>query len=188
MKMNIVQPIRDKEKLEQMKFELKKNGTRDYMLFYVGINTGLRVSDIVKLKVSDVKNANGTMKEYVTIVEKKTSKTKKFPIYNGLLAELTKYTSDMEQDQYLFPSQKGVNQHITEVQAYRILNKAGKNIGLEEIGTHSMRKTFGYHHYQQNKDVALLQEIFNHSAPIITLRYIGINQDIIDSSLRSFAL
>ena len=85
--MNIVQPIRDKEKLEQMKFELKKHGTRDYMLFYLGINTGLRVSDIVKLKVSDVKNANGTMKEYVTIVEKKTSKTKKFPIYNGLLAD-----------------------------------------------------------------------------------------------------
>lgn len=170
--MNIVQPIRDKEKLERMKEELKKHGTRDYMLFYLGINTGLRVSDIVKLQVKDVKEPTGVMKEYVTIIEKKTKKEKRFPIYNGLLAELTKYTSHMEQEEYLFQSRKGTNQPITEVQAYRILNTAGKNIGLAEIGTHTMRKTFGYHHYQQNKDVAILQEIFNHSAPSITLRYI----------------
>lgn len=186
--MNIVQPIRDKNKLEEMKEELKKSGTRDYLLFLLGINTGLRVSDIVKLQVKDVKDASGTMKEYVTIIEKKTNKLKKFPICNGLLAELTKYTSNMQQDEYLFKSQKGTNKPITTVQAYRILNKAGANIGLEEIGTHTMRKTFGYHHYQQNKDVAILQEIFNHSAPSITLRYIGINQDNIDMAYRNFSL
>ena len=47
--MNFVQPIRDKEKLEEMKNELRKNGTRDYMLFYTGINTGLRISDLLRL-------------------------------------------------------------------------------------------------------------------------------------------
>ena len=146
-----------------MKDELKKYGTRDYILVNLGINISLMISDIVKLKVSDAKNAKVTMKKYVTTIENKTSKSKKFIIYNVLLAELTKYTSNMQQDQYLFQSSKGTNQHITEVQAYRILNKAGKNIGLEELGTHSMRKTFSYHHYQQNKDVALLKEIFNHS-------------------------
>ena len=185
--MNIVQPIRDKKKLEEMKEELRKSGTRNYLLFLLGINTGLRVSDIVKLQVKDVKDPSGTMKEYVTIIEKKTKKVKKFPICNGLLAELTRYTSNMEQEQYLFPSQKG-SKNITEVQAYRILNTAGKNIGLAEIGTHTMRKTFGYHHYQQNHDVAILQEIFNHSAPSITLRYIGINQDNIDQAYRNFSL
>jgi len=46
----------------------------------------------------------------------------------------------------------------------------------------------GYHFYQRTKDVALLQEIFNHSAPSITMRYIGINQDIIDSALDDFSL
>ena len=186
--MNVVQPIRDKNKLEEMKEELKKNGTRDYLLFLLGINTGLRISDIVKLQVKDVKDPSGAMKEYVTIIEKKTNKLKKFPICNGLLAELTKYTNNMEQEQYLFQSQKGTNKPITTVQAYRILNKAGANIGLEEIGTHTMRKTFGYHHYQQNKDVAILQEIFNHSAPSITLRYIGINQDNIDMAYKNFSL
>ncbi|MBO8430908.1 site-specific integrase, partial [Spirochaetes bacterium] len=56
------------------------------------------------------------------------------------------------------------------------------------IGTHSMRKSFGYHHYKQFKDVAMLQMIFNHSSPQITLRYIGINQDQIDNSYRQFEL
>jgi integrase len=51
-----------------------------------------------------------------------------------------------------------------------------------------MRKTFGYWHYQQYHDVAMLQTIFNHSSPSITLRYIGINQDEIDKSYRDFSL
>ena len=78
--MNLVQPIRDKEKLEEMKEELKKNGTRDYLLFYTGINTGLRVSDVVKLKYDDVRNIDGSMKTHISIIEQKTNKPKKFPI------------------------------------------------------------------------------------------------------------
>ena len=59
-------------------------------------------------------------------------------------------------------------------------------IGLKDIGTHTMRKSFGYHHYQQFKDVALLQAILNHSSPSITMDYIGVNQDNIDISYRNF--
>ncbi|WP_425389003.1 hypothetical protein [Domibacillus iocasae] len=51
-----------------------------------------------------------------------------------------------------------------------------------------MRKTFGYHFYQQTKDVAMLQQIFGHSAPSVTLRYIGINEDMMDQALQSFSL
>ncbi|MGW8655087.1 tyrosine-type recombinase/integrase, partial [Nocardia salmonicida] len=69
-----------------------------------------------------------------------------------------------------------------------ILNEAAAHVGLEEIGTHSLRKTFGYHYYQKTKDVAMLQEIFGHSAPSITLRYIGINEQMIDESLEDFSL
>ncbi|MCQ9844315.1 site-specific integrase, partial [Staphylococcus aureus] len=58
-----------------------------------------------------------------------------------------------------------------------------KSIGLSEIGTHSMRKTFGYHYYKQTKDVALLMAVFNHSSQYITLRYIGINQDVMNESI-----
>lgn len=94
----------------------------------------------------------------------------------------------MKTGEYLFKSRKGENRPITTVQAYRIISEAAKRIGLEEIGIHTMRKTFGYWHYQKYKDVAILQEIFNHLSPSVTLRYIGINQDNIDKSYMNFSL
>ena len=133
------------------------------------------VSGIVKLTRDDVKNSDGSIKQHIIVIEKKTGKQKRFPLCNGLLAEMEKYTKNMKEGEYLFKSRKGENRPITTVQAYRIINEAAKRIGLEEIGTHIMRKTFGYWHYQQYKDVAILQEIFNHSSPSVTLRYIGIN-------------
>lgn len=186
--MNSVEPIRDREKLEEMKEELKKNGTRDYLMFLTGINSGMRVSDIVKLNVNDVRNSNGTMKEHITIIEKKTKKLKKFPLCNNLLVEMEKYARNMEQGEYLFKSRKGKNKPITTTQAYRIIVNAGEKVGIKNIGTHTMRKSFGYHHYQQFKDVALLQNIFNHYSPSTTLRYIGINQDNIDLGYKNFSL
>ena len=186
--MNSVEPIRDREKLEEMKEELKKNGTRDYLMFLTGINSGMRVSDIVKLNVNDVRNPNGTMKEHISVIEKKTKKLKKFPLCNSLLVEIEKYIKNMEQDEFLFKSRKGKNKPITTTQAYTIIVNAGEKIGLTNIGTHTMRKTFGYHHYKKFKDIALLQEIFNHSSPSITLNYIGINQDEIDVTYRNFSL
>ena len=186
--MNFVQPIREKEKIENMKEELKKSGTRDYLLFYTGLNTGLRVSDVVKLNYDDVRNVDGSMKSHISIIEQKTNKLKKFPIVNGLYTELEKYTRNMQSGEFLFKSHKGKNRPISTTQAYRIISAAAFNIGLEEIGTHTMRKTFGYHHYKQFHDVAILQEIFNHSSPSITLRYIGISQDDIDLSYSNFSL
>ena len=186
--MNYVQPIREQSKIEEMKRELKKNGTRDYLLFYTGINTGLRISDIIKLKVKDVLNPDRTMKTHIDIIEEKTKKKKRFKINNGLVEELRQFTKDMDFEEYIFKSRKGTNKPISRVQAYRILNNAGQNVGLDEIGTHTLRKTFGYHFYNQTKDVALLQELFNHSSPSITLRYIGINQDKIDQAYDNFSL
>ena len=181
--MDYVQPIRDRKKVEAMKRELLRGGYRNYMLFLVGINTGLRISDILKLKVSDVRNQT-----HLTLREKKTSKIKRIKIM-GIANELEDYIAEMEDHQYLFTSQKGHNEPITRVQAYRILNKAAANIGLkEEIGTHTLRKTYGYHFYQKTKDVALLQELFNHSSPSVTLRYIGINQDVMDKAMDDFVL
>jgi integrase len=153
-----------------------------------GINTGLRISDLLNLNYNDVRNSDGSIKSHITITEKKTKKCKKFPIVNGLFAELDRYTKNMIVGEYLFQSQKGTNRPLSASQAYRILSTAANNIGLSEIGTHTMRKTFGYHHYQQYHDVALLQEIFNHSSPSITLRYIGISQDEIDKSYYNFSL
>ena len=177
--MNYVEPIRDLEKLEEIKEELKRKGTRDYMMFLTGINSGMRISDIIQLNVDDVRNSNGTMKEHITIIEKKTKKEKKFPLCNNLLVEMEKYTRNMEQEKHLFESRKGKNKPITTTQAYRIIVNAGERVGIKNIGTH---------YYKRYKNIAILQEILNHSDPSITLRYIGVNQDEIDLSYKNFSL
>lgn len=138
--MNFVEPIREKNKINEMKYELKKSGTRNYMLFFIGINTGLRISDILNLKYSDIKNLDGTMKSHISIIEKKTKKNKKFPITNTLYSELERFTRNMQPNDYLFESQKG--NKLSYSQAYRAIKSAANQIGLTEIGTHSMRKTF----------------------------------------------
>lgn len=178
-----VEPIRDKNKIETVKRILKENGSRDYLLFLLGINSGLRISDILKLKVSDVKN-----KKYIELYEQKTGKYKRFPITNSYKSALEDYIIGKNSDEWLFSSQRG-RKPITRIQAYRIICNACSKAGITfRIGTHTLRKTFGYHFYNKTKDVALLQCIFNHSAPSVTLRYIGINQDIIDENLKTFAL
>lgn len=186
--MNYVQPIRDKKKIEEMKEELRKNGTRDYLLFVFGINTGLRISDIIKLKVKDVLDDERKIKSHIVLTEKKTRKYKKFKINPVLANELYQFVKNMGMEEYIFKSRNGINQPITRVRAYKILNDAGKKVGLTEIGTHTLRKTFGYWFYNETHDIALLQEIFNHSAPSITLKYIGINQDVIDEAYDDFSL
>lgn len=77
--------------------------------------------------------------------------------------------------------QRGSNAPITRIQANRIISNACVEAGINtRLGTHTLRKTFGYYFYNETKDIALLQDILNHSAPSVTLRYIGINQDRID--------
>lgn len=181
--METVQPIRDVKKILKMQDILKKSSNRDFMLFTIGINTGLRISDILKLKVSDIKDT-----DHITLKETKTGKPKRFLINTQLKKHIDKYIKGMQDTDYLFPSRKGINKPITRIQAYRILNNAATKCKLQEIGTHTLRKTFGYWHYQQFKDVAILQDIFNHSSPSVTLRYIGINDDIKDKTIQEFYL
>jgi len=182
--MEFVQPIRSKEKIEEIKAVLKENGTRDLLLFSMGINTGLRISDLLKLKVIDVKN-----KSHVEIKEQKTGKVKRFPILGNLQSMLEEYTRNKDLSEYLFKSRNGKNKPITRVMAYMILNNACRKCGIQDrIGMHSLRKTFSYHHYQTFHDVAILQYLLNHSSPSITLRYIGIAQDNVEQTLQQFEL
>ncbi len=180
--MNTVQPIRDPQKIKLIKQNLRRRNSRDWFLFIMGINTGLRISDLLPLRVGDVRNQT-----HIVIKEKKTGKTKRFPINYSLKELIESYTFDMQEHDFLFPSHK-TDLPIQRGQAYKILNQAAAEAGLNEIGTHTMRKTFGYFYYKQTKDVAMLQKIFGHSAPSITLRYIGIEQEQIDESLFNFSL
>lgn len=182
-----VQPIRSKEQIEDMKWALKRHcSERDYILFLIGINTGLRVSDILKLKkeqIMKLKKKSGR-KEF-KIKEGKTKKERMINV-TSIFDEIYSYATSLD-NEWLFPSRKG-DKAISKIQAYRQLQKAGDFAGIESIGTHTMRKTFGYWFYKQTKDVAKLQGILNHSTPKITLAYIGINKEETDNILDSFRL
>ena len=181
--MHFVEPIRNLNDIERLKNYFIRGRFRDFLMFIMGINIGLRISDLLSLKVKDVMNG-----EYVELKEGKTGKYKRFPLSDSYKWYLREYTVGMDPDEWLFKSKKG-DRPITRVQAYRIISRACEKAGITtKIGTHTLRKTFGYHFYQEKKDIALLQTIFNHSTPTVTLRYIGINQDMIDSNLKSFSL
>lgn len=180
--MNYVHPIRDADQIAEMKKYLQRQSERNYMLFVTGINSGLRISDLLPLRVRDAK------KTYFDIWEKKTGKRKRITLTPGLRQDLKKYVEGKEDDEYLFRSREGLNSPIGRSMAYKILRDAADYVGLEGIGTHTLRKTFGYHFYQRYKDVALLMEIFNHSDEKITLKYIGVNQDSMDRALGQFKI
>lgn len=90
---------------------------------------------------------------------------------------------------YLFKGRNGENKPISRVMAYMIINQACKKAQItDNVGTHTLRKTFGYPHYQTFHDVAILQYLLKHSSPSITLRYIGITQDNVEDTLKQFEL
>lgn len=143
--MNIVQPIRDKEMIKELKEYFKEQNERNYILFLLGINTGLRISDILRLRVRDVEGWN------IFIREKKTNKIKDVKMPSDLKKALRDYTKGKPKNEFLIKSRNGKNKPITRSMAYVILNQAAQEFGLERIGTHSLRKTYGYHHYKQFK-------------------------------------
>ncbi len=180
---NKVEPIRDIKKIKEIKEHLLQRSYRNYFLFSFGINSGLRISDLLPLRAGNVRN-----QQYFIVQEKKTDKFRKVVITKVLKEDIAKYTYHMADDQLLFPSQKG-NGPITRIHAWKIIHDAAKACGVEgAIGTHTLRKTFGYHFYQQYKDIAMLQYIFGHSSPAITFRYIGINDDMVNRAMEKFYL
>lgn len=187
--MEFVQPIRNLKQIETIKKILKQQNLRDYCLFVLGINSGLRISDLLSLVISDVYEKNKP-KDRISLREGKTNKLKDFPISDNAKNALKEYlkTRIIKENEPLFLSRKNKG-FLLRQQAYRILNDVARAVGIKEkIGTHTLRKTFGYHAHNNGYDITLIQKLFNHSSPGITLRYIGITQDEMDDVYLSLDL
>lgn len=183
--MNTVEPIRDLKKIEAMKKLLRGGNPRNEVLFILGINTALRISDLLTLTVGDVTDAKGKIRDEITVKEKKTGKVKSFPLNKAAKSALTEHLKrwpKVEASEVLFPSKKGLKP-LGREQVWRIFNNAGKELGLEHIGTHTLRKTFGYHIYKKSGgNLGLVQKLLNHSSSGDTLRYIGIDREQMDNA------
>ena len=186
--MKEVQPIRDTKKIDAMKAIMKgESNYRDLLLFVLGINTGLRISDILALKWSSFINGGGRLLksgDQLNVVEIKTKKIKSFMINKSVAEALKLYYDSLgsvNPDDPVFSSRKtadGTLQPISRIAAWQMLNRYANMVGLNDgIGTHTLRKTFGYHLYKKGVALEYIQKMLNHSSPAITLRYIGITQE-----------
>ncbi len=181
--MNIVEPIRSENRIKQIRGNLyRQESPRDYLLFVFGINSGLRIGDILSLKLGDIKNSQGDLKDDLDIKEQKTGKTRKV-FFNKQIKEAInhylKKTDIFDLDQYLFTSEKSKkNKPITRIRAYQLINKWCKDTGLNcKVGGHTLRKSFGYHLRKQGISIEQISSLLNHQNIKVTFRYIGINQD-----------
>ncbi|MBS4536497.1 tyrosine-type recombinase/integrase [Clostridium sp. D2Q-14] len=182
--MKAVDPIRDIKKVNAMKTYLRGKDIRDYTMFILGINIALRISDLLQLKWSDVLKDDMKNFKDIHIVEKKTKKERKIKLNKSSQKALKELLYNLETcpiDDYIFKSREGNNKPITRQQALNILKSAAKAVGVEDnIGTHTLRKTWGYHAWKNGFNPALIMETLNHSNLSVTKRYLGIRQDDIN--------
>jgi integrase len=190
--MEFVEPLRSLNAIDRMKKALKARSLRDYTLFIMGIYTGLRISDLLLLRVQDVADRAGkklVVRDRIALREKKTKKAKIIVLNKDAKSALRVYLAAVnpKDGDPLFVSAKRDAENalrpIGRWQAYKVLNRAAREAGIRDrIGTHTLRKTFGYWNYRKGFDIVLLQKIFNHSSPAVTLHYIGFTQDEIDAA------
>jgi integrase len=174
-----------------MKHYFRVRSMRNYLFFCIGIYSGLRVSDLRLLRVRDVRGS------HVNIIEQKNKNPKRFIIHPNIRNDLDRFIVGMKDSDYLFVSRQKktisrmLNQPIDRTTAYRFLNEAANEFRIQEIGCHTLRKTWGYRLVKNAKPedaatvIALLMEMFGHSDPAITLDYIGITQDMMDRAIAS---
>jgi integrase len=177
--MEYVEALRDIKQINSMKRYLKKHSERDYVLFVFGINTGLKITEMLDIKVSDVFEKEGYVKDFYLLSYRKSRIHKEVYLNHKVKKAILHYiqSNHLNSEDYLFQSTK-TKKPITRQQAYRIIHQAAEAVGIHgKIGTNSMRKTFGFHAYKRGVAISLLQKHFNHSTPSETLKYLGISKD-----------
>lgn len=179
----VVLPIKDSNVLHEVQDTLLNNfqfGRRNYTIFQVGKATLLRVSDVLALRRNEIFDDDGSIKKNAYIRDKKTNKPNILylkPVKQDLLDYYAWLQENNIQSEWLFPSTTHHDRHITEKQFYKIMAKVGDLLGINYLGTHTMRKTGAYRVYtQSNYNIGLVMTLLNHSSEAMTLKYLGLDQ------------
>lgn len=168
--MNWVAPIKDEETLKRFGETLKEVDYKYYIMFELGVGTGLQLQDILSFKNKDV-----TDKKEITVEIGTKNIKNTFKISDDLKKIIHDFTEGKDPDAYLIYGHQGKEKEkpVSREQAYRVLRAAGHKIGLSSIGAQTMRKTFAWKYYKETGDIYYLQNLFNHASPSITYRFIG---------------
>ncbi len=186
--MSTTQPIRNLEELSKLKnyYYEKEPNLRNFAMISLGLNTALRISDLLQLKWEDVFDfEKEEFRYHVVITEHKTGKENRIALNQSARDALALYKNSLQtiyKETYLFCGRNRKTVPLSRSQAYRIIRHASEELHLEEgISCHSMRKTFGYHAWKYGTPPIILMNIFNHSSFETTKHYLGIDQDDKDS-------
>lgn len=201
------EPIKSMDDIFKItQYLIEKGRYRDNMLFIVGINFGLRASDLRMLRFSNLINPNLTFKDSFAVFEKKTRNTRKrkknryITINHAVIEAVTLYlekTPGVSLSDYMFRSisNRGGNSNnpLSIKSIDRILKKIAEDLSLNiKMSTHTLRKTFCYHQmvmsHNDSRKLLLLQKMLNHSSPAQTLDYIGITAEEVDEAYKQLNL
>ena len=173
--------IKDIELIKDIKRYFKERNERDYVMFMTGIYTGLRISDILRLRVKDVIG-----KDKIRVIQQKTGNPVVITINSELKQIYNNYCEDKDKMDYLISSERvRISKAITRDRAYRIMNNMAKEFKLDRIGTHTLRKTCGYHLYiNSDKDIGLVMQVLGQKDEVSALRYIGINDIDVEKAFK----
>lgn len=178
-----VSPIRSLKDIRSIQ-KLLANTPRDLLLFTMGINNGLRAGDLLKLKAGQVKDLK--VGSTLTIREGKTKKKNVLVVNKSVFKALKGYLETVRpsDNDYLFKSRKG-DQALTIQSVNRLIKKWTGAINLKgNYGAHTLRKTWGYHQrVTYGVGFEIIAKRYNHSSPAITMRYLGIEDKEVHSTL-----
>ena len=188
LKDNSVKPLKDDKKLKELYDVLLAQHPRNALLLRFGLNTLLRIGDILPMQYSDIFTNRGNFRDYLRLREEKTQKKKVIMLNNVIRKELLSYCEMyvLSDDDYIFMNFHDPSRHITRIQAWRILNKYSRMVGIDKFGTHSLRKTAAWRIYDKTKDLVLVQKMLNHCSSKETIRYLGLDQALLDETYQTY--
>lgn len=164
-------PIKDKSVIIQIKEAYRANGNlRGLLLFLLSINTGIKLVDLLKLTVADVRD-----KDYIST--KDSTNFYKYHLNKEIKKLISKFVENREDLEFLFKTRNG--KPIDRIRVYREFKEICKSLYLGEgYSVTSWRKTFGYHYYQKYRDLTFLQRMFNQTSVEETLKFIDVDMDL----------
>lgn len=192
------EPIKSRADVERLKdfYRITEPNPRNYALIVVGVNSALRISDLLALRWKNVYDfEKGKVREHVDLIEKKTRKKKTLALNDNAksaLEMLYQKSWNPGRNSWVFTGDRTKGRErcrLSRSQAFRIISYAAEQLGLgEHISCHSLRKTFGYHAWKMGVPPVLLMSIYNHSSFEVTKNYLGISQEEKDEVYRSMNL
>lgn len=184
----IVYPIKNMKDIARMKNYWLNNkklkmGRRNWTIFKLGVVTGLRASDLVSLRWNQVFDSNDDPRTYIYgEKDQKTGKNNHYLYIKQAHDDLILYKDWLHKriefnPPYLFPKIHDAKGHLVVHSLYYIMRRIGDTLGIPHVGTHSIRKTFGFIAFKETHNLTYVMKRLSQSTPDVTLRYIGIDKE-----------